>query len=289
MSLAFIKSDSGNLTVYVNGKSHTVSPDHANYTLLCEALKSQDESLVEKYLSLVESIQNYVSGKLTIYGEKFFYEGEPIHNVLCDHILELMRGGWPADRFIKFMENLMLNPSRKAIESLYEFLSARGFPITEDGCFLGYKGLKDDYMDIYSNTIHNHIGATISVPRRTVDDDSRFECSYGLHVGTYQYAHSYSSGGKIVLVKVNPKDVVSVPEEGTMGKIRTCEYTVIADYDSQEKFSSPAATLTQVNDKWVVSTKSETPRSYTGIFSWGNPAVKPNFHNKRDSKGRFTK
>ena len=35
----------------------------------------------------------------------------------------------------------------------------------------------------------------------------------------------------MVIVKVNPKDVVSVPTDCECQKVRTCEYQVIADYE----------------------------------------------------------
>ena len=40
-----------------------------------------------------------------------------------------------------------------------------------------------------------------------------------------------SSGDRVVIVKVNPKDVVSVPTDCECQKVRTCEYQVIADYE----------------------------------------------------------
>ena len=36
--------------------------------------------------------------------------------------------------------------------------------------------------------------------------------------------------GKVVIVKVNPKDVVSVPHDCNCQKLRTCAYTVVAEH-----------------------------------------------------------
>lgn len=64
------------------------------------------------------------------------------------------------------------------------------------------------------------------MPRDRVDSNGRVECSVGLHVGTYEYASGYV-GNMMLLVKVNPRDVVSVPDYD-FSKLRSCRYTIIA-------------------------------------------------------------
>ena len=39
---AYIISDSGNISVIVNGQSHTIATDHVNYDQIVECLKVQD-------------------------------------------------------------------------------------------------------------------------------------------------------------------------------------------------------------------------------------------------------
>jgi hypothetical protein len=51
-------------------------------------------------------------------------------------------------------------------------------------------------------------------------------CHTGLHAGTWDYATTFS-GDTLLLVKVNPRDVVSVPTDCNWQKIRTCRYTVV--------------------------------------------------------------
>lgn len=73
--------------------------------------------------------------------------------------------------------------------------------------------------------VPNYVGAVVEMPRDKVDSNGRVECSVGLHVGTYGYASTFS-GDHMLLVKVNPRDVVSVPEYD-FSKLRSCRYTVI--------------------------------------------------------------
>ena len=63
----------------------------------------------------------------------------------------------------------------------------------------------------------------------TIDDDARVACSHGLHVGSSLTPWTFARG-KVVIVKVNPKDVVSVPHDCNCQKLRTCAYTAVAEH-----------------------------------------------------------
>jgi hypothetical protein len=132
------------------------------------------------------------------------------------------------------LENLMSNPSARAISELYDFLEHRALPITEDGYFLAYKSVRSDFKDKYSGTIDNSVGKTVEFPRNKVDDDRAHECSYGLHVGALAYSGPggwyNSASDKVVIVKVNPKDAVSVPQDHNAQKLRVCKYEVVSLY-----------------------------------------------------------
>ena len=72
--------------------------------------------------------------------------------------------------------------------------------------------------------------------RSKVDDDRGRGCSYGLHAGALNYVAGYGSlesGDKIVIVKINPKDVVSVPSDCNYEKLRTCRYEVVGEYQGE--------------------------------------------------------
>jgi hypothetical protein len=72
--------------------------------------------------------------------------------------------------------------------------------------------------------------------RAKVDDNRSRGCSDGLHAGALNYVASYGSleaGDKIIIVKINPKDVVSVPTDCNCEKLRTCEYLVVGEYQGE--------------------------------------------------------
>lgn len=84
----------------------------------------------------------------------------------------------------------------------------------------------------FTGQVPQWVGATVEMPRDKVDSRGHVECSVGLHVGTYGYASTFHSGdySQLLLVKVDPKDVVSVPDYD-FTKLRACRYTVVGEVD----------------------------------------------------------
>jgi hypothetical protein len=175
--------------------------------------------------------------------DRVTYKGQDLPTPLANKIRSLHNEGLPLNLFEKFWENLQLNPSNSSVNELYDFLAYKELPLTEDGCFLAYKGLKDDYYSYMGNTetvvvqgtvdktghILNKVGETVEVLRRCVDDNRYNSCSHGCHAGSLDYAKNWSRG-QTVVVKINPRDVVSVPTDCDCQKMRVCKYEVIADY-----------------------------------------------------------
>jgi hypothetical protein len=91
------------------------------------------------------------------------------------------------------------------------------------------------YCDIHKGRIIYPKTGTVQVHEYAVDDNPQEECSYGLHVGTLDYARRFCSkeSHKVLRCSVNPAHVVSVPCNGTMGKIRVKELTVLGPVDGE--------------------------------------------------------
>jgi hypothetical protein len=158
-----------------------------------------------------------------------YSNGEVVHKIISKKIIEFMDEGIPFDYLLKFWNNLKNNPSENSKNQLFEFLEANQFPITSDGCFIAYKKVRDDYMDDWSGKMDNSVGKIVEMPREEVVDDPTQSCSAGLHIAPYEYAQVYKSNGKMIQLKVNPADVVSVPVSYAHQKSRVCKYEVISD------------------------------------------------------------
>ena len=189
--IPYIKTDSG-LTAIINGKSFSITDDNPSYAQVWDALqKGEPAYVVADLFNTALAIRRWSGNNIEVRYNQLYYKGEVIDNVVADRIVELISQGYNADPLIKFLENLLANPSRRAVTELYSFLQHKNLPITEDGCFLAYKGVNDDYTDRHTGTYVNRPGANFKMLRNLVDDDLRRACSNGFHVGSLEYATSF--------------------------------------------------------------------------------------------------
>lgn len=175
---------SGHITVMTESGLKTVRAGQQNFVGALTAYKAQDWVKFYASLSPGDAINSQYSGSgVTVENDRIMYQGEEVHGTIVDRILSFLHEGLDCKPMVKFLENLMLNPSRVARTELYDFLENKGLPIDEDGYVVGFKKVRDDYKDWYSNTTTNTPGAIIEMLRRNVDDDRTRECSYGFNGG----------------------------------------------------------------------------------------------------------
>ena len=94
-------------------------------------------------------------------------------------------------------------------------------------------------MDIHSGTIRNAVGDKVSMERNDVDDNRNVTCSDGLHFAAYGYASTWAGridgvNRKLMLMKVHPRDVVSIPIDYNNQKGRCCYYEVVDEITTGE-------------------------------------------------------
>lgn len=225
------------ITCYINNKPLICSNSHANWNLIKDLLENNDKEKIDlNYLESLFKVENIIlksNKNIKILNNAILYKNKEIHNVLVDKILGMIKENINVNYMIKFLDNLMENPSERARNELYGFLEVGKLPISNDGCFYAYKKIRNDYKDIYSGTMDNSIGKTLRMKRILVDDNKDRTCSFGLHFCSYSYLEKFGSSDvnnfKIVIVKINPKNVVSIPADYNNTKGRTCEYKVVQD------------------------------------------------------------
>mgnify|MGYP003322879018 FL=1 len=235
MSVPFMWVD-GNLTVILKNKAHQVIPDHTNYKLILEALPTATEDELLELVDIEKAVATFSDGQVSIVNGKVMFEGEEVHGSISKRIIEFMSKGLPFQPLVNFLENLMQNPSMQSQQELYDFLEHENLPVTEDGCFLAYKAVNSDFKDKWRGTFDNNVGQVCEMRRAKVDDNRGRGCSAGLHAGALNYVANYGSvdaGDNIVIVKINPEDVVSVPSDCNCEKLRTCKYEVVGLYQGE--------------------------------------------------------
>ena len=223
---------SGKIAAVINGKAYNVNTDHPNYSKLLNSARVRDWQGFVDNIDISSSINAYLTNGVQVVDGVVTYQGDALHNSLTKRIVDFIRNDLPSAPLVKFLENLLQNPSKRAVDELYDFLEVGELPITEDGCFLAFKNVKSDFKDIHSGTFDNSVGKVCEMLRNKVDEDKDRTCSYGLHFCSIAYLPHFrdSDGGHTMIVKINPKDVVAIPSDYNNTKGRTCRYEVIGEY-----------------------------------------------------------
>ena len=172
-----------------------------------------------------KAINKYGLGQITVVDGVIYYQDIEVHNTVTERIVRMMGEGFDVDPMLRFLENLMDNPSNRSVKDLYRFLEHNSLPITSDGHFLAYKYVTDDFKDCYSRTKDNSVGSTVTMERRDVEDNPDVTCSSGLHFCSIDYLGG--GGSNVVILKINPADVVSIPTDYNNAKGRCCKYKVV--------------------------------------------------------------
>ncbi len=234
-----------NIVVVIDNKPYTITSTHIGYEKLKQAIKDSDWDTVKAVVDPVKEILNYGAGHVAVQGSKVFYKDRELVGVMTARLIDMYQEGFPVEPLILFMENLMQNPSKRAVEELYTFLEKGKLPITPDGHFLAYKKVRPDFKDIHSGTMDNSPGQVVEMERNEVDDDQNRTCSAGLHFCSKDYLdHFGGSDSRTVILKINPADVVSIPADYNATKGRACRYEVLGELGvhPDEAFIAPVQT-----------------------------------------------
>ena len=244
------------LTIFWDGKPYTLRSDHPNFKLARQAILDARYDDLESLIDITKSVENFVEGDIEVKDEVVYYKGHRLHGVVVDKLLEMLRAGMKDSApLVNFITRLQANPSANSVNELYSFLSYKSLATTHDGMVLGYKGVQGNFWSSTGNAdtivvqgktnekhqILNEVGATIEVARRCVDDNKDNHCSFGLHVGSYDYANNWAgSDGRLLLVEFDPQDAVSVPTDCDFQKLRVSKYKVISDItDTRKELNKP--------------------------------------------------
>lgn len=176
--------------------------------------------------------------------------GDPVEEVVLAAAIRLTNADADMAPLGAFLRRLERNPSPASRSQLFGWLKAGGFTLTTEGLIVGYKSVRADGRSAHAGrepvtvqaqdrsveTVTGHVpypvGATVWMARDLVNDDRDSACSVGLHVGTYSYAQSFSE--RMLVVLVDPADVVSVPTDCNAQKMRVCRLYVAACHDGDQ-------------------------------------------------------
>jgi hypothetical protein len=247
------------VTIVTDEETIMVPRSHISYDDVVELLDLEEYMDAIAMADATQRIEDFGEGKVTVIGGVVFYNGQELHNSLTRRILAMVKDGFSVGPMVQFLTNLMSNPSQRAVTELYRFLEHNDLPITLDGHLLAYKNVAANYRDRHSQSFDNSIGSVCEMERNQVMDDPSITCSTGLHFCSIEYLKGFwGTDGHTMVVKINPRDVVSIPLDYNDAKGRCSRYEVIAEHTNGTKDTLSDSSVYQEN-----------------------------YHNKRGADGRF--
>ena len=237
------------ITIFHGGKVLVAQNTHPYWEQITAGALAGDESVLS-LIDLKEKVKeefSRLSERMTVVGSRVFWDGDEVDNSLTQQIIRFIEAGvddWKP--LVAFAEKVYTNPNEHSREQLFGWLNNNKFTITDDGDVVAYKGVhksdndewtyksttqgKEDVMVdgvVQKGYIYQNVGSVVEMPRSVVNHDPTVGCSVGLHVSTHRYAGSYvGSNGGMLRVLVNPRDFVSVPDDGGFEKARVSRYVV---------------------------------------------------------------
>lgn len=196
----------------------------------------------EEIFNAINDIDIVIFGGMRISLKKAQIEGSPLPEKLAMEVIKFVENECTVGKnnsisipsMIAFLSHLKENSSRKTINNLYSFIGHNDIEIDEEGFVICYKVVKSNFLDVYTGKINNAVGKVVEMERGKVDDDDNQTCSYGLHAASLRYLikSGYGQTGddwRLVKIRINPKDFVSVPKDYDGSKARVCRYKVVEE------------------------------------------------------------
>lgn len=221
------------------GKPFAAVKTHPNYDAIIRAVKDKLWDTVHDLVNISRAIEKQVirTSKMDVRVKVcpeagvILFDGLEIRNSLVDRIIKMLADGFDVTPMTEFLTNCM-ELNKQVADRIFDWIEAGCMPITEDGCFLAYKRVNFDYTSFYDGKTMNPVGGHVILPRAMCDDNQHNTCSAGLHFCSQGYLPSYhGGGGRILVLKVNPRDVVAIPVEYGTAKGRACRYEVISELE----------------------------------------------------------
>lgn len=253
---SFIITPSG-ISGFSRGTSYTIAVDHPNYSQIVDAIRTRNYDAIADLVDVSTSLEK-LSPNVLVDREagKILYRGKPLRGAIVSRLLNMLEDNFDVAPMLSFVDNLMSNPSVTAQDELYGFMEANNLPITDDGHFIAWKRVNTDMTSFYDGSTEHVFGQVLSMDRDLCDSQRDNTCSSGLHFCSERYLPSYHGGkGRVLILKINPKDVVSIPSDYNNAKGRACAYIPIAEVCDGALRNLEAQQPTHVNA--VVDTTTE--------------------------------
>jgi len=250
----------GLIVTFSDGSSYTVTHAETDkYAKAKELLAAKDDqalvALLNPRAKVSTLLAKSVNGRIKLEGGRVTDDtGMDLAPFLVEHLMWMAETDCDVQPLLNFMERLQANPSFQARTEIGEWAIKARMPITPDGFILAYKKVNKDYTSIHDGKFKNDVGTKVMMPggRGNVDDNRNNHCSRGLHFCSKDYLPNFGSSNpdeaRLLLLKIDPADIVSIPNDYSFTKGRAWQYEIVADVtdtvgvtanDSDKVFNRP--------------------------------------------------
>jgi hypothetical protein len=224
-----------NVTLVLDGVTHTIGTDHKHYESVRNAVRDEDWDTARAIVDLGTPITNWGEGRFTVEHGELLLDGNAIpFNQVADKCFRMIEAGNSPDSMANFVTRLFENPRYNVVISFLGFCDKAGFVITPDGRVVAYKSIQADYTDWHTGTVDNRPSDDpdnpniVSMPPFMVNDNDEVACAEGYHGATLGFAENFNRmpDRRLIALLVAPEHVVSVPKHGDGEKFRCYKYEV---------------------------------------------------------------
>ena len=235
------------ITIVVDRQVHTVQRSAANAdALIAELAKGESADL--EAIKAMASVKNYIvylsQGRISLTDAGIQFMGELVNSYMTERIMRHHAEGVDVAPMLAFMDRVMNHPILGIQQDIYKWCEKGDMPFTAEGHIIAYKKVREDYRSYHSSPdgthLHHPIGGFVEMERSAVDPRRNNTCSTGLHFCSYDYLNAYQGAntGRILILSIDPQDVIAIPTDYNQTKGRACRYRIIGELpqDQAQKF-----------------------------------------------------
>ncbi len=235
------------ITIVVDRQVHTVQRSAANANALIDEL-AKGESADLEVIKAMASVKNYIvylsQGRISLTDAGIQFMGELVNSYMTERIMRHHAEGVDVAPMLAFMDRVMNHPILGIQQDIYKWCEKGDMPFTAEGHIIAYKKVREDYRSYHASPdgthLHHPIGGFVEMERSAVDPRRNNTCSTGLHFCSYDYLNAYQGAntGRILILSIDPQDVIAIPTDYNQTKGRACRYRIIGelDHDQAQKF-----------------------------------------------------
>lgn len=246
-NITYFEGEPQDVSVFIGSMNFVATRAHPHFAEILQYLSNleggpEDPDHIQELFDVSVVIgQKFapLSERVSTMNGHIFFDAQEVHDVVAETIVKFQQNSLDFMPLVFFMEKIATNPTNHSRENLFRWMQRFDFALFPDGDIVCYKGVNKQGSEFFSSSsgrayvngqlwtgvIPNQPGTVVEMPRDEVAHDPRHPCSVGLHVANWRFARNFAS--HTLLIKVNPRDVVSVPTDSSGEKMRVCRYRIV--------------------------------------------------------------